>query len=68
VLEGTSADVVVPQIDAIANTIAKRYHDHRAGIRPQRVARDDRFSRATQARILLDAIEAIVPARVTVPS
>lgn len=68
VLEGTSADVVVPQIDAIAKTIAKRYHDHRAGIRPQPVARDDRFSRATQARILLDAIEGIVPARVTVPS
>jgi hypothetical protein len=63
VLEGTSADVVVPQIDAMASAITRRYHDHRAGIRPERVARDDRFSRATQARILLDAIEKLVPAR-----
>ena len=63
VLEGTTADVVAPEIDAIATAIARRYRDHRAGIRPQRVARDDRFSRATQARILLDAVEKLVPAR-----
>jgi hypothetical protein len=65
VLEGTTADVVVPEIDAIAAAIARRYHDFRAGIRPQRVARDDRFSRATQARILLDAIERLIPSRVS---
>ncbi|MBK5189278.1 MAG: hypothetical protein JJD97_13620 [Gemmatimonadaceae bacterium] len=62
-LRGTSADVVPPRIDAIAAAIARRYRDHRAGVRPQRVARDDRFSRAAQARILLDAIAALAPAR-----
>ena len=64
VLEGTMADVVVPQIDAIAAAISRRYRDHRAGVRPERVAQDDRFSRATQARILLDAIAKLTPARV----
>ncbi|HSU95291.1 MAG TPA: hypothetical protein VLI43_16405 [Gemmatimonadaceae bacterium] len=64
VLEGTTADVVVPQVDEMAAAIARRYRDHRAGIRPQRVAQDDRFSRAAQARILLDAIAALTPARV----
>jgi hypothetical protein len=64
VLEGTTADVVVPQVDEIAAAITRRYRDHRAGIRPQRVARDDRFSRAAQARILLDAIAKLTPARV----
>jgi hypothetical protein len=62
-LKETSADLVVPQVDAIAAAIARRYRDHRAGVRPERVARDDRFSRATQARILLDAIAKLVPAR-----
>jgi len=62
-LAGTSADVVVPRIDAIAAAIARRYRDHRAGVRPERVARDDRFSRTAQARILLDAIAALTPAR-----
>ncbi|MEP7064407.1 MAG: hypothetical protein ABI889_00110 [Gemmatimonadota bacterium] len=63
VLEGTTADVVVPQVDAMAAAITRRYHDHHAGVRPQRVAQDDRFSRAGQARILLDAIEKLVPGR-----
>jgi hypothetical protein len=63
-LKGTSADVVMPRIDSIAAGITRRYRDHRAGIRPERVARDDRFSRTTQARILLDAIAKLVPARV----
>jgi hypothetical protein len=62
-LKGTSADVVVPRIDSIAAAITRRYRDHRAGVRPERVARDDRFSRAAQARILLDAIARLVPAR-----
>jgi len=64
VLEGTTADVVVPQVDAIAAAISRRYRDHRAGVRPTRVAQDDRFSRATQARILLDEIAKLTPARV----
>jgi hypothetical protein len=63
VLDGTTADVVAPQIDDIAVVIARRYHDHLSGVRPQRVARDGRFSRSTQARILLDAIAKLVPAR-----
>lgn len=32
---------------------------HRQGVVPVRVARDDRFSRAKQAEILLDAIERV---------
>jgi hypothetical protein len=63
VLEGTSADVVVPQIDEMAAAITRRYRQHRAGVRPQRVARDDRFSRGAQARILLDAIATLTPAK-----
>jgi hypothetical protein len=62
-LKGSSADVVVPRVDAIAAAITRRYRDHRAGVRPERVARDDRFSRAAQARILLDAIAKVIPAR-----
>ena len=34
VLEGTSADVVVPEVDAIAAAIVRRYRDHRAGNSP----------------------------------
>ncbi|MDQ2766609.1 MAG: hypothetical protein M3Y30_05590 [Gemmatimonadota bacterium] len=62
-LRGTSADVVAPRIDAIAAAITRRYRDHRAGVRPEPVARDDRFSRTTQARLLLDAIAQMVPSR-----
>jgi hypothetical protein len=61
-LKGSSADVVVPRIDSIAAAITRRYRDHRAGVRPERVARDDRFSRTSQARILLDAIAQLAPA------
>jgi hypothetical protein len=62
-LKGTSADVVEPRIDAIATAITRRYRDHCAGMQPERVARDDRFSRASQARVLLDAIAALTPSR-----
>ncbi|MEP7086690.1 MAG: hypothetical protein ABI884_05095 [Gemmatimonadota bacterium] len=55
-LRGSAADVVEPHVDAVAAAIAKRYHDHIAGVRPTRVAVDDRFSRTAQARLLLDAI------------
>ncbi|MBA2685748.1 MAG: hypothetical protein H0U66_14785 [Gemmatimonadaceae bacterium] len=61
-LRGSSADVVEPQVDAVAAAIAKRYHDHIAGVRPTRVAVDDRFSRTAQARLLLDAIAKLTPA------
>ena len=62
-LKGSSADVVVPHVDSIAAAITRRYRDHIAGVRPERVARDDRFSRTSQAQILLDAIAKLVPAR-----
>ncbi|MDQ2931857.1 MAG: hypothetical protein M3Y05_13730 [Gemmatimonadota bacterium] len=59
-LRGSTADVVAPEVDAVAVAIIARYKDHRAGVRPTRVARDDRFSRKAQARVLLDAIEKLV--------
>jgi hypothetical protein len=62
-LRGSSADVVEPQVDAVAGAIAARYRDHVAGVRPTRVAVDDRFSRDAQARLLLDAIATLVPER-----
>ncbi|HEY7860739.1 MAG TPA: hypothetical protein VIB98_04805 [Gemmatimonadaceae bacterium] len=62
-LRGTSADVVVPQVDVVAAAIAARYRQYARGQQPQRVGSDDRFSRTTQARLLLDAIERIVAAR-----
>lgn len=64
-LRGSAADVVTPEVGAIAAAITARYHDHIAGVRPTRVARDDRFSRSTQARVLLDAIEKLIPAPAT---
>ena len=59
-LQGTDADLVGPSdVAAIAAAIRTRYEMHRQGIAPVRVARDDRFSRAKQAEILLDAIERV---------
>jgi len=56
-LQGTGADVVPPgDPAAIAKAIRKRYEEHRRGSRPSRVVSDDRFSRRTQASILLDAM------------
>jgi hypothetical protein len=60
-LSGTSADVVVPELDAVTAAITVRYREHMSGVRPQRVARDDRFSRSAQARLLLDAIAKLAP-------
>lgn len=59
-LQDTDADLVGPgDVPAIADAIRRRYEMHRQGIAPVRVARDDRFSRAKQAGILLDAIERV---------
>ncbi|HKT07206.1 MAG TPA: hypothetical protein VJR24_04840 [Gemmatimonadaceae bacterium] len=59
-LQATDADLVVPSdVPAIASAIRRRYEMHRQGVVPVRVARDDRFSRAKQAEILLDAIERV---------
>jgi len=59
-LSGSSADVVPPQLNAVVGAITARYKDYKAGVRPTRVARDGRFSRAAQARLLLDAIAKLV--------
>jgi len=60
-LEGTSADVVpASDVDAIAAVLRRRVSAFLNGERPTRIAADERFSRATQARILLDAIERVV--------
>ena len=57
-LAGTEADVVRPaDTEAIAAAISRRYGEHAAGITPRRLARDARFSRRAQAKILFDAIE-----------
>lgn len=61
-LSGTEADVAAPGDAAgIAAIIEKRYQEHTAGLRPEPVGRDPRFSRAYQAALLFDAIEDRVP-------
>lgn len=60
-LEGTGADVASPgDADAIAEIINRRYLQHRAGVFPEPVGRDVRFSRSQQAGILMDALESRV--------
>lgn len=61
-LRGTDADVVPrDDIEGIASAIAKRYAAHLHGERPTHIARDERFSRRGQARILLDALARLAP-------
>jgi len=61
-LRGTDADVVPrDDIDGIARAIARRYQAHRRGEQATHIARDERFSRSRQARILLDALAPFVP-------
>ncbi|MDQ6828452.1 MAG: hypothetical protein M3081_06250 [Gemmatimonadota bacterium] len=58
VLGVTGADVCAPDdVDGIAAVLARRYRQFAAGEMPPRLAQDERFSRRTQARILLDAID-----------
>lgn len=57
-LRGTDADVASPgDVDSIAEIIDRRYEQHRAGVLPESIGRDVRFSRAYQAEVLLDALE-----------
>jgi hypothetical protein len=59
-LQGSDADLVGPSdVPAIGAAIRRRYEMHRRGVAPNRIASDDRFSRAKQAEILLDAIERV---------
>jgi hypothetical protein len=61
-LRDTDADVVAPDdVPGIAAAIRRRYELHRQGVTPVHIARDERFSRAKQAAVLLDAIERVFP-------
>jgi hypothetical protein len=61
-LRGTDADVVPrDDIEGIANAIARRYQAHQRGEQATHIARDERFSRRRQARILLDALARLAP-------
>jgi glycosyltransferase involved in cell wall biosynthesis len=61
-LRGTDADVVPrDDIEGIASVIARRYQAHRRGEKATHIARDERFSRRLQARILLDALARFAP-------
>ncbi len=63
-LRGTEADVIPrDDIDGIARVIARRYQAHRCGEEATHIARDERFSRRLQARILLDALARFAPPR-----
>jgi len=63
-LAGTDADVLRPaDTEAIAAAISRHYAEYRAGVTPQRLARQARFSRRTQADILFGAIERLPAAR-----
>jgi glycosyltransferase involved in cell wall biosynthesis len=62
-LGGTGADVASPGDAAgIADIIERRFREHRAGILPEPVGSDGRFSRRRQAGVLFDAIGARVGA------
>jgi glycosyltransferase involved in cell wall biosynthesis len=62
-LRGTDADVVPrDDIEGIARVIERRYQAHRRGEEATHIARDERFSRRLQARILLDALARLAPA------
>jgi hypothetical protein len=62
-LRGTDADVVPRNdIEGIARVIASRYQAHQRGEEATHIARDERFSRRLQARILLDALARLAPA------
>lgn len=57
-LSGTDADVASPRdVASIAAIMDRRYLEHVAGVIPEAIGRDVRFSRAHQARILFDAVE-----------
>jgi glycosyltransferase involved in cell wall biosynthesis len=61
-LRGTDADVVPrDDTDGIARVVEKRYQAHLRGEEAVHIARDERFSRRLQARILLDALARLAP-------
>ncbi len=57
-LRDSGADVVAPlDVAAMTDLIRERYQQYARGDRPVRIARDQRFSRRGQAKILFDALE-----------
>ena len=59
-LAGSAADVVRPTDEpGLAAVLRQRYEQHRAGIVPEPVGADGRFSRRGQAQPLLDRIDAL---------
>jgi len=62
VLEGSGADVVLPDDEArIAEVIRQHYADFRRSGRPQPINRNGRFDRTAQANYLFDILEERVP-------
>ena len=58
----TAADVVDPgDVAAISAAIRRRFEEHRRGERPCALNETGAFDRSRQARILLDALDAVVP-------
>ncbi len=59
-LRETEADVVSPDdVEGLTELLRIRYADHRAGRRPEPIAREVRFGRSAQAELLFDALEQI---------
>ena len=68
-LRGSGADVLpLGDEERTAAAIRERYLQYRRGERPPALNAGGRFSRATQARVLLDAIEGVVKKRAGVDS
>ncbi|MGI9078332.1 MAG: hypothetical protein ACR2G6_13550 [Gemmatimonadaceae bacterium] len=68
-LRDSGADVRAPHdVQGMTAVLHARYQQYARGVRPGRLARDGRFSRRGQAKILLDALEDVVgsasPARI----
>jgi hypothetical protein len=64
-LRGTDADVVSPaDVAGMVRVLRRRYEQFARGERPQRLARDQRFSRRHQAGRLMDALAASLTTRV----
>ncbi len=59
-LRETDADVVSPDdVESLTEVLRIRHADHRAGRRPEPIAREAGFSRRAQAKLLFDALEQI---------
>jgi len=60
-LRDSEAHVISPNdVDAMAAVLRERYQQYARGVRPLRIARDPRFSRRGQAKILFDALDEVV--------